>query len=119
MKKNFYIKSALFILVWLNTFIHAYNIDDYRNALASFVSMPSNINQGVDWVEPYDRTYLPFDRCGEVKDIEVTKLEESVISYMERKSWWCSLEHYRRLVSVIKVTYRVTCENKLKYEGIT
>ncbi len=81
--------------------------------------MPSNINQGVDWVEPYDRTYLPFDRCGEVKDIEVTKLEESVISYMERKSWWGSLEHYRRLVSVIKVTYRVTCENKLKYEGIT
>lgn len=46
------------------------------------------------------------------------KLEEQVKYYYDHKDGWTDFRYYHALVSIVRVTYRVTCLNKLQYEGV-
>ena len=62
------------------------------------------------------RTYLPYGVCGEVKDFSIAKLEERVKYYYDHAPHFYS-DHFYALFSVVRVTYNVTCRNKLRYKG--
>ncbi|WP_297699509.1 hypothetical protein [uncultured Fibrobacter sp.] len=111
------------IFFYLFTFmsIIAFADDDYDNAFKDFIPYPSNINEKADkWVEPYDQTFLPYVDCGEVKNFEVVSVADSVKYYYDDKDDFVDYftnGHFFCVASVVRVTYHVTCQNKLKYEG--
>ena len=99
----------------------AFAEDDYNEAFKAFDSYPSDINKEVDkWVEPYDQTFLPYVRCGEVENIEIVSIADKVKDYYDHKDDIGDLftnGHYFCVASVVRVKYHVTCRNKLQYEG--
>ena len=91
----------------------------YDEAISAYAKIPSDPNEEVSWLEPYDKTYLPYNTCSDVKDFEIVRLQEMVKSYFQHKEHWYSIDHFHCLVSIVKITYRVTCLNKLQYEGVS
>ena len=89
---------------------------DFDEARAEFVNSPKNGAEAARWSEPYDETYLPYGVCGEVKDFSIAKLEERVKYYYDHAPHFYS-DHFYALFSVVRVTYNVTCRNKLRYKG--
>lgn len=71
-------KAFLLVSLLLLSAAFANNYDD---AIKEFKDFPSNINAEVKWVEPFDKTYYPYDRCANVDNFEVVKLEEKVKYY--------------------------------------
>ena len=98
-----------------------------------YSSFPSGIDKEVKWVEPYDTTFFPFDRCQSVSDFKIVKVRELVENYDDQvpaselmgdilgHDYFDLIpdlvENYTCLKSVVSVTYQITCLNKLKYEG--
>lgn len=68
--------------------------------------------------KPYDKTYLPYGVCGEVKDFSIVNLEEKVKYYYDHAPHFYS-DNFYALFSVVRVTYNVTCKTsfgtKAKY----
>lgn len=91
----------------------------YDEAISAYAKIPSDPNEEISWLEPYDKTYLPYNTCSDVKDFEIVRLQEMVKSYFQHKEHWYSIDHFHCLVSIVKITYRVTCLNKLQYEGVS
>lgn len=110
------------LLVIALLYVTVFAEDDYDKAFKDFEPYPSDINKEVDkWVEPYDPTFLPYVKCGEVENLEVVSVADSVKKYYDHKDNigdYLTNGHYFCVASVVRVTYRVTCLNKLKYEGI-
>ncbi|PWJ68977.1 MULTISPECIES: triacylglycerol lipase [unclassified Fibrobacter] len=100
----------------------AFARDDYAEAFKNFKSYPSSTTVEVgEWVEPYDQTFLPYATCGEVKDFEVVSVADLVKDYYDDKDKlidYFTNGHYFCVASVVRITYHVTCQNKLKYKGI-
>ena len=89
---------------------------DYDEAFKGFTPYPSSTAKEVKWEEPYDQTFLPYATCGEVTNLEVVSVADYVKKYYDHKDHILD-NHYFCVASVVRVTYRVTCLNKLKYEG--
>lgn len=91
---------------------------DFDEARAEFVNSPKNGAEAARWSEPYDKTYLPYGVCGEVKDFSIVNLEERVKYYYDHAPHFYS-DHFYALFSVVRVTYNVTCKTsfgtKAKY----
>lgn len=111
------------LLVFALLYATAFAEDDYDAAFKDFKSYPSNVNEEVGkWVEPYDPTFSPYVKCAEIKDFEIVSVADSVKYYYDHKDNfgdYLSNGHYFCVASVVRVTYHVTCKNKLKYEGIS
>ncbi|WP_146193663.1 hypothetical protein [Hallerella porci] len=72
-------------------------------------------------MEPHDPTYLPYDVCSDPNSITATKMEEKVDSYWDdADGLWETVtqDHGYCLFSIIKISYDVTCLNKLRYPGV-
>lgn len=126
-------EKGLVIPIALVLFSFAVAKDPCDNAPLSFESIPLNINQAVEWLEPYDETFFPFDKCRDVNNFEVVKIEERVENYNDQVSvfdvaedilWHHYIDlyndakdNYTCLISVVRVTYNLSCTNKLKYKG--
>ncbi|MCQ2107345.1 MAG: hypothetical protein MJZ05_01110 [Fibrobacter sp.] len=102
-------------------FVSAFAEEDYDEAFKEFKPYPSSQTEEVDkWVEPYDQTFLPYAKCGEVEDLEVVSVADLVKKYYDHKDDfgdYFTNGHYFCVASVVRITYQVTCQNKLKYEG--
>lgn len=109
--KTFFLMSLLLLSVAF--------ADEYDKAIKGYKDSPSDINTEVKWIDPYDKAYYPYDRCSNVEKLEVTKLEEKVKYYYEHKSDFFSIDHFHCLVGIVRVTYKVTCSNKLQYKGVS
>lgn len=110
LKKLGMIVGALFLM-------SAFAEDDYNKAIRPYKSTPSSTSAEVSWLEPHDKTYLPYNVCSEVKGFDVAKLDQRVDYYYDHKDGFSDTRHYYALVSIVRITYRVTCLNKLQYEG--
>lgn len=109
------VKRAFFMILLSSVFVCAE--EDYDKAVSSFNNYPSKITEEVQWNAPYDETYLPYDVCRNVENFEVKSVEEKVKSYFDHKDGLLDINHYHALVSIVRITYEVTCMNKLKYTG--
>ncbi len=98
--------------------ICAFAEKDYDEAVEPFKNSPGSVLTEAAWIEPHDETYLPYNMCSEVQGLDFVKLEEQVKYYYDHKDGWTDFRHYHALVSIVRVTYRVTCLNKLQYEGV-
>ena len=113
----FKIIILFFIVFFLFSVIFAE--DDYDNAVSKYKNIPQNINEEISWLKPYNETYLPYNRCGEVENFEITDVDERVDYYWDSKENLFDINHYYCLVSIVRITYRVSCLNKLQYEGVS
>ena len=57
-------KILFFIVFFLFSVIFAE--DDYDKAVSQYKNIPQNINEEISWLKPYNETYLPYNRCGNV-----------------------------------------------------
>lgn len=93
---------------------------DFSNAKNKYPSIPKSTLDELKWIEPYDETYLPYNYCFEPNSIKVTNLQEKVDSFWDNAdSWWEQIrqDHGYCLFSIVKVSYKVICANKLEYSG--
>lgn len=104
------------LCIFLTMFAFSFAEEDFDNAKEEFVSEPKSGEEAAKWSEPYDKTYLPYGVCSEIKDFSIEKLEEMVKYYYDHKPHFYS-DHYYALFSIVRVTYSVTCKNKLQYKG--
>jgi pimeloyl-ACP methyl ester carboxylesterase len=109
-------KILFFIVFFLFSVIFAE--EDYDKAVSQYKKIPQNINEEVSWLKPYNETFLPYNRCGEVENFEITDVDERVDYYWDSKENLFDINHYYCLVSIVRITYRVSCLNKLQYEGV-
>lgn len=107
----------IFVFIVL-LFTSVFAEDDYDKAVSQYKNIPQNINEEISWLKPYNETYLPYNRCGEVESIEITNVDERVDYYWDSKDHLFDINHYYCLVSIVRITYRVSCLNKLQYEGV-
>ena len=94
---------------------------DYDNAIKMYKNLPEeaeDLDSYLKWLEPYDQSYLPYEKCSEVTNLKVVKIEEKVKYYYDHKDGILDTRHYYALVSIVRITYNVTCLNKLSYEGV-
>lgn len=95
------------LLVIALLYVTAFAEDDYDTAFKDFNPYPSNINEEVDkWVEPYDPTFPPYVKCGDVKDLEVVSVADSVKYYYDHKDNigdYFTNGHYFCVTSVVRV----------------
>ena len=110
-------KILFFIVFFLFSVIFAE--DDYDKAVSQYKNIPQNINEEISWLKPYNETYLPYNRCGNVENFEITSVDERVDYYWDSKENLFDINHYYCLVSIVRITYRVSCLNKLQYEGVS
>ena len=110
-------KILFFIVFFLFSVIFAE--EDYDKAVSQYKKIPQNINEEVSWLKPYNETFLPYNRCGEVESFEITNVDERVDYYWDSKDHLFDINHYYCLVSIVRITYRVSCLNKLQYEGVS
>lgn len=101
----------------------AASLADARNA---YRDQPELSTEAQQWLEPHDESYLPYGYCTDIDNngsfaegtFEVKKLEDKVAYYWQNKdetdSW---IDHYHCKFRIIRVSYEVTCGNKLKYSG--
>lgn len=94
---------------------------DFADAKAQYKDSPQKKDSETTWLEPYDPTYLPYGVCNEPSSIIATKMEEKVESYWDdANGFWeiITQDHGYCLFSIIKISYNVTCLNKLQYPGV-
>lgn len=91
--------------------------EDYDKAVSKYKDIPADIDMEARWAEPYDETYLPYNRCRNVQNFEIVRVDERADYYWDGKDDLFDLYHYYCLVSIVRITYRVTCQNKLQYDG--
>ena len=91
--------------------------EDYDKAVSKYKDIPADIDVEARWAEPYDETYLPYNRCRNVQNFEIVRVDERADYYWDGKDDLFDLYHYYCLVSIVRITYRVTCQNKLQYDG--
>ena len=103
------------VLLFSSVFAEA----DYDKAVSQYKKIPQNINEEISWLKPYNETFLPYNRCGEVENFEITDVDERVDYYWDSKENLFDINHYYCLVSIVRITYRVSCLNKLQYEGVS
>lgn len=102
------------VLLWVGAFAEV----DYDNTISKYKNTPTNVKEEVYWEDPYDNTYLPYNVCNDILNFEFSKLEERVDYYYDNKDDFLDLRHYYALVSIVRITYNVTCLNKLQYKGV-
>ena len=94
---------------------------DFADAKAKYKDSPQKKNSEIIWLEPHDPTYLPYGVCSDPNSITATKMEEKVDSYWDdADGLWETVtqDHGYCLFSIIKISYDVTCLNKLRYPGV-
>jgi hypothetical protein len=91
------------------------------NGKRTYNDFPQEEGVEQQWLEPYDQKYLPYGICGDPRSVKVKKIEEKVDCFWdEANGAWETLsqDHGFCLFSVLKITYDVTCVNKLRYRGV-
>lgn len=110
-------KIFSFVLLFLSIF--AFAEKDYDNAVKEYTAFPSSQLDEVQWLTPYDKTYLPYSVCSSVENFEVTNIDEKIKYYWDAKDGLTDIYHFYALVGIVRITYRVTCLNKLQYNGFS
>lgn len=95
----------------------AFAEEDYDKAVSKYKDFPADIDEEARWAEPYDETHLPYNRCRNVQNLEIVRVDERADYYWDGKDDLFDPYHYYCLVSTVRITYRVTCLNKLQYDG--
>ena len=110
-------KKETFVFSTFVLFSAVFAEEDYDKAVSKYKDIPADIDMEARWAEPYDETYLPYNRCRNVQNFEIVRVDERADYYWDRKDDLFDLYHYYCLVSIVRITYRVTCQNKLQYDG--
>ena len=91
------------------------------NGKRSWNDLPQKNSDEQQWLEPYDKTFLPYNFCSEPQSVNVVNMQEMVDCFWdEADGFWETVtqDHGFCLFSVVKITYDVTCKNKLQYQGV-
>jgi len=99
--------------------LQAHEADPFLNAeKAKYASKPSYKGDYVDFIEPYDVNYAPYEDCKEPHYFKITnlamKLQYRFVSKKELDNW---VYQYDCQFHVVKIDYEITCRNKLAYNG--
>ncbi len=90
--KNITKKAFVLVILLLCSVLFAE--EDYNKAVSVYKNFPSNTEEEVHWEKPYDETYLPYNRCGNVQDLEIMRVDERADYYWDGKDGFWDLYHY-------------------------
>lgn len=49
--------------------------EDYDKAVSKYKDFPASIDEEARWAEPYGETYLPYNRCRNVQNFEIVRVD--------------------------------------------
>lgn len=69
-------RKETFIFCTFVLFSIAFAEEDYDKAVSKYKDFPADIDEEARWTEPYDETYLPYNRCRNVQNLEIVRVDE-------------------------------------------
>lgn len=67
------IKTFIFGVLLL--FSASFAEEDYDKAVSKYKDFPADIDEEARWAEPYGETYLPYNRCRNVQNFEIVRVD--------------------------------------------